>query len=317
MQINQISQNYNNIYINKPLKTRAVSTGEFSTPINFRGAIPKDCAEFALSKGLKKISDYTISEYKNLSETELTKLREAYHSGLGVQKDYYQMLEYLNDMAATKVEKYCDKKFGEGKYKVITIGRSLSSIGKVLGYKIGEDRVVNVPLSDAVQYINTNNIERLKETSDDVENFTKFLNSKGLSKEELKNKKTKYVIMDYCATGKSLDGAYNLFTDKDVLGEKHVYALDINDCIDDFADASSLEAHLCTCSFKRYAYVGRAERLKDVPSAAKIPEGSMHDKLFRFKLLDNEMQRQKTAPKHTEPQKQSFFKTVWNKLFNN
>lgn len=313
MQVSNIQPNLN-INLNQPIKNKDISSSAYVSPVNFRGNITKDCADFALTRGLNKIKNFTVSEYKTLTPEELAKLRKTYQADVNNEKDYYKKLEYLHEFTASKIKKYCDKKYGEGKYNVITIGRSLSSVGKLLGYKIGENRVINIPLSDANQYVDKNTINYLKTYTPDVKNFTKFLKDSGLSKHKIGKSKEKYIIMDYCSTGASLEGATKLLTDKDVLGKKNIESLDVKKCVKDYADADRLEVALFTNSFKPFAGVGRAESLAEVPNAAKMPESTEISKLFRFKLLDNEMSKSKIEK--SIPEVQSFFKTLWKKVFD-
>ena len=134
----------NNITYNQYDYNRSVSECP-SKNINFCSKIKVDSLELTLSKSFKKLGNFTIKEYKTLSEPEKQTLRGAYTEMTKRNTlHYYKKDETMHNEIAENMKQYFDDKYGKNKYKVITIGRSLSSIGKVLGYKIGEKNVINI-----------------------------------------------------------------------------------------------------------------------------------------------------------------------------
>ena len=272
--------------------------------VPFRGGIQADKTDFLLFKPLLetlgKLKNYTVEEYKNLSEQELQTLRIACNNILlpANPNIMYSSDESIHEMASEYVKNYLDKKYGKDGYVVITIGRSLSSIGKVLGYKIGEDRVKNIPLSEAKKYLDDSFIEKEKRNGG-IAALKKFLNSIGLNKEKIEQSDKRYIIMDYCNSGKSLKGATKLLTRDDVLGNRKIDSLDIIKCIHDLSEVAdsceeySLQMYLYYGKGKKLSFVKQASCLEDVPKAiVNTTEDSVMNRLLRFKMLDNVMQKQ-------------------------
>ena len=185
---------------------------------------------------LNHFNDFSRSEYLKLSKSEIMRLRKRY------DKIFSPLLgpngntetEVLHSYAANCVKKVFDTQFGEGNYTVLTIGRSLSSIGKVLGYKIGEDNVHNIPMSSVGRYnYNIANplnyfsfLKNLKQ--DNVASLTKYLESIGLSRKNIETSGKKYILTDFCYTGHSLIGVENVFKSDFVWGSKsdNVFGVD-------------------------------------------------------------------------------------------
>ena len=304
----------NNVIRNYAVNSKYKSNSVKNT--HFCGNIAGDKTVFLLNDVLQKLSYYTKSEYKNLSKEEIQKLRQEYEYLIKDNKIYYERLEQMHQMASQRIEECCDNKYGKGKYHVITIGRSLSSIGKVLGYRIGEENVTNIPLSDANQYLDKTQMKYMSIYTNNIENFSKFLKTLGLSKNKIKSSGKKYIIMDYCATGASLEGATTLLTRADILGNKNIQSMSVIDCIQDISEANRLNSVLICCGLKHFSFVDKAYSLDSVPSAVKNPNtrADLLCKLFWFKLLDNEMNREIISQKYTKEQKQPVIKTVIHKI---
>ena len=296
MQINFLDRYQNSIPSNRTLKLKNVSAVSNYKKINFCASINPDSLDITLSKGLSKLKKYTKEEYQRLNKQEIKQLRQEYKK-IADRNIYYVQKEESHEITSERIKDYCNEKYGEDNYKIITIGRSLSTIGKVLGYKIGEENVINLPLSDAGKYLNKKYTDILKKDGE-IDRLREFLSTIGLSKDDRKLSGKHYVIMDYSATGKSLKGATRLLTRSDVLGTRHVHSLSVCDCMTNFLEENRLNSELSFCTYKPYAFVSRAENLRDIPEAMKIPE--RHDtesRLFLFKLLDNQMNHSKLKSK--------------------
>ena len=247
------------------------------------------------TSNIPKLAEFTISEYNHLSEIELIKLRNLAKQDI---LKYNILDEKAHDIASDNVISYLNNKYGKDNYFIIIIGRSISSIGKVIGYKIGENNVVNVPLSGAQQY-SVPAYMTLFENNGNLEVFKQYLKTIGITKDKLKASGKTCIIMDYCISGKGLKGVFDLFTRDDILGKENVVALDILTCIEKnekFTCTDTLKSYLDVCLYKKkykdLAFVNKAKFLTDVPEASKIPVNSREDQLFRFKLLDNFMRKQ-------------------------
>ena len=243
----------------------------------------------SISNIMAKISHYTIDEYKSLSEEELNLIRYV------CQKELKPQIfeEKIHDLVSENIKNYLNNLYGQGKYIVLIVGRSLSSIGKVLGYKISEENVKNIPLSNAGKYLYQDNIEKEKKCGG-IEVLKAFLKSIGLSKEKINDSDKKIVILDFCVTGSSLKGAKKLLTRDDILGQKNISALNVEDCIQDEQDKSVLEKRLFFSKYKDISFVERADTLSDIPNAiVNTKKDKMEFRLFRFRLLDNFMKYKK------------------------
>ena len=292
MQIQAIS-NYKVYSINKPSPVKQNSHSDF---ITFSGRdifIHSDKNNI-----LKKFKNFSINEYLRLSPQELQTLREEYITACADKLPLYQRFEKIHDITASCMKNFFDGRFKNEKYIVIPIGRSLSSIGKVLGYKIGEENVKNIPLSDAKRFNYHNNLINASENGE-IDCFKKFLQSIGLDVSNVKNSNNKYILTDYTCSCYSLSGAKKLFqfifeqeNDKfftfDITGffEK----LDINNPEIKLVK-KYLETDLFSSKYKNFSFVNYCPNLKDTQNAIKnIDEDLELVNLFRFKLLDNEMQ---------------------------
>lgn len=181
---------------------------------------PKSLLESALAK-LRKI---TLSEYKSLTKEEILALRSEissiknHNTGVEVLNQDIKMHHYITEA----IKQSFDKEFGVGKYVVIAIGRSLSSISKLLGLKIGEQNVKNIPMSH-LTIIDTQGANQLQEWATERESiaYKKYLESIGLTRQAVEDSNKTYVIMDYAFSGKSLKNAYKILTSDSFLGNKN------------------------------------------------------------------------------------------------
>lgn len=311
MIINNSFNTTNNIY--PAAKPSSVS----SNRINFCANVKPDKFQSLLSSGLKKLGDFNPNNYRTLTKSELTRLRAEYANLIEKTDDNsLKDLETVHDIVTDNMKEYFDRKFGEGKYSVIIIGRSLSSVGKVLGYKIGKENVHNIPLTRAENYQMYDYIEEARKRGE-LDVLRNYLKSVGLSQGEIEKSGKTYIITDYCFTGASLKGAWNLLTEHDLLGHRNIEMVDVSKTIPDKALRNYFNHDLKYSSYKDYSFVEQSRILKDTEKHIIDPQkADIKTKLVWFKLLDNYMTQTKQVSKlKTEPQKESFLDSVLNFLF--
>lgn len=293
MQINNLSS-YNICQPTNNIRKAPVT----STPgVSFCGNVKTDTVNFAFTKGLKKLKNFSIEEYKTLTQEEINAIRDEYKNLKCADDNYIQRCEQIHGKAAESIRTTLNKMYGEGNYKVITIGRSLSSIGKVLGYQIGEENVINIPMSSAGRFLNKEYVRNM-EADGDIEILQEWLAKHGLNREGITNSGKQYVIMDFCLSGASLRGAEKLLTRSDLLGDKNIKAMDIKDCIKDKKFAASLHNELTFCNYKHFSFVDTCYSVPEMDSAMiNTEKADIVQKLMWFKLLDNEMRPPESVSK--------------------
>lgn len=249
---------------------------------------------------------FTIDWYKTLTPDKIDIFNKRadqyiYHNKewLFYDKNFNKHLHY-HDIIATGIKNALNDKFGADNYIVIPIGRSVSSICKCLGYKIGEDRIKPLPMSSARRFVDLENCK---------ENFkllTQYLKSIGLSKRDIKTTDKKYVFIDYCNSGRSLHGVKILFESNKVWGQQdNVYFEDIikllsrrkrnlaYDKIFPKKFLKDLEEEFLVSRYKRYALVKDCPRFHYLKDAVLQPEDYNYERqVFYWKLLDNEIKKQ-------------------------
>ncbi len=251
--------------------------------------------------------NFTTDAYKKLSEKDLEFLRARYES-MKQSKSwnyYFNSAETSHELASSGMEALFNHAYGKGNYVIITIGRSLSSVGKVLGYKIGEENVINIPISKASRF---NDIFYPKESADkELKYLIKYLETVGLSKEDIEKSGKHYILTDYCHTGVSLETMKNLFTSDKVWGKRdNVHSIGIKDILDavdtehiyNSAEKNDLMNNLDRCEYKTLSFVLQCHNFADISRAKTniffAPEAV---KLMWFKLLDNSQTVHKPLPK--------------------
>lgn len=265
---------------------------------------------------LPGLVNFTIDEYKKLSSAELETMRKdvdeyieqnnksikrATFAKFKVAKDLKKDLDKdvkVNDWAAEEIKKSLDNTYGEGNYVFVPIGRSLSSVGKSLSYKIGEDNVKILPMSRAARFID---MSRFRE---DADKLNQYLDSIGLSKNEVETSGKTYIFSDFCDTGASKLGVKRLFESDYVWGEQpNVKFENVADILDAVKPDETQEGYssyekssnyfnwaIRMIDYKPYSLVERCENLANTQEAVIKPENySPVSKIFMFKLLDREM----------------------------
>ena len=255
---------------------------------------------------LQKLHSVNINEYEQLSSLDKILLRTRVRcEKLNLKKicksifcckskkishrNYNCFAESIpvNIRAANILKLGLDRKYGEGNYVLVTIGRSMSTIAKSMTYLIGDENVRQVPLSYARRF-NGKNPFKL-ESRRGLKIFLKHLEFIGLTPEKVVTSNKTYVFLDYCLTGNSLHGAENLFRSKKVLGVcgnmEFIDVKDIMEPIDSAFTKEMVNIYFDGEYFKDYALVAGCDKLKHTIRAANhdLPDKV---KLFFFSILD-------------------------------
>lgn len=254
-------------------------------------------------RGLSKLNKITKEEYFLLSEVEKTALRNELWTKLMTSRSDILLHQY----AVNTIESVFDKQYGKGNYVVISIGRSLSSISKLLEHRIGKDNVKNIPLSSVEGFYHScADIEDYRGRVNDMvylegfNSYKRYLDSIGLDKQTVETSGKNYIIMDYAASGKSLKGAYTILTIDELLGNKkrNITMASMRDLTsmneDDFNLGIILDQKLHRSSFKQYSFVDTL--YSDIDAVYKaadytkfLDKGAQEIvKLFGFGLMDSE-----------------------------
>ena len=256
----------------------------------------------AIFNPMKKFKDFSLEEYSKLSPFELSILRTRYKC-LEKTDYFYKNTEIMHDKLSDAIKTGLDKKYGENNYRVVVIGRSLSSIGKVLGYKIGEDRVINVPLSAVGSgYYSSRETIQSFEKGGAIKQFSDYLDTLGLSKDSVVNSKEKLVVMDYCCTGESLNGADNLFKylydDSSNVVAENPYTL-----INGHSLKKTFSGLMLSSAYKPYSFVDKCLYIGSSPNrVVDTQKADYKTRLVWFNLLDSVASKRHTNIKdvHTD-----------------
>lgn len=270
----------------------------FSTnTINFKGQLPCDIVELSLkakelnlNEILGKFKKFSPSEYKKLTENEIKFLRQKFSELLKTEDCYYYSEEILkkHQKAANYIEETLDKKYGKNNYKVITLGRSLSSIGKSLGCKIGEENVINMPVSDASMFIYPPYLSMYMRKYP-IDGLKKFLEDNNLTKEIVENSDKKYVLMDFCYTGDSLKGCKNLLEQDCFMGKKNLETFDFKDCLPQNEYYNEFHNDFASCRYKHLSFVRKTKHLNSDKCVINPEDVNNTTKLTWFRLLDDQL----------------------------
>ena len=150
---------YNQSYYNQYQKNNYKKSEPKIPMLNSTEVLPTSNVSFNgifnLSKFIKKIMSEPIDEFVHFNKEEYLKLSEAQKDKIRTQfnlimeneNDNLRLIGEINAYISDCVKTMFDKEFGEGKYVVLPIGRSLSTIGKSLGVRIGEENVVDIEIN--------------------------------------------------------------------------------------------------------------------------------------------------------------------------
>ena len=263
---------------------------------------------------------FTKDEYLRLSQAEIEKLRVRSFNFLKKSNiDAVNAFDDIHSVVHAVLKDSFDKFFGAGNYVVITLGRSLSTVGKALGYRIGEENVVNMPMSWARRFLPESTrvgdhfdvYRKILSKNEHIGRFLTCLDNIGLNKEKVLSSGKNYVIMDYCSSGDSLKGAEFLFRSDYVWGpEAKVYTVDILRALEKYdmpklnmyrSDLDTplkmdalplLSKSFCASHLKAYAQINRALSLGDTEDAMNAVVARYNREeygLMTFRMLDNAM----------------------------
>ncbi len=300
----QNKQGYYTGFNNNPNKVQNLS---------FRGELTSDAVQLSspYQRALGKLQKITKDEYDSLSASEKTALRIKI-SKLPNKEQLKKDIK-MHQFAAESLRQAFDMEFGKDKYVVVPIGRSLSSISRLLALKIGEENVKNIPMSSMHQYyiegLNfsayLSNIERFK-SQRGFKEVKNYLESIGLSRNVVKNSGKTYIITDYACSGMSLEGAYTVLSSDALCGneKKNVIFATLNDVASltgKKAEIKNLEDDMLASNYKKYSFVGKTRQ--DFIGYAKAAnqrilrqnnsKSAESEKLFGFALMDDEFNRRK------------------------
>jgi hypothetical protein len=237
-------------------------------------------------KTLNEIGSLTSANVSSADENARLFLRENTPARL-------RELAQMTCFGAEKIKSALDNKFGKNKYVLISIGRSMSSIAeavKLLGADVRE-----IPMSGLRR--KEPDIESLSQTG--INNLQQYLTSIGLTKKELsKNKRKKYVLVDYTYYGRSLNRTKNLLQNDIFLGnQKNLISMPAVELLNEDYHASGFESLFQYCRFKYFANVGKLDfnNLEQIfvqsnPDTAKEYLGNFTKfvrNLFKFNVLDS------------------------------
>ena len=247
----------------------------------------------------------TVSWYKNLTPEKKELLNKYADNHIYHNKEWlfydknFNKAQHYHEIITTGIKDKLNDRFGEGNYVVIPIGRSLSSVGKCLGYKIGEENVKQLPMSSAGRFM------YLEDCKEDFSLFNKYINSIGLSKEDVKKLGKHYVFIDFVNSGRSLKGARHLFESDKVWGEHfdNVHFENVLKLLPEvptelvkedlfFGDtfAKDFKSMLMNGQFKKYSAVKDCPRFTYLEDAVIEPENYDTDRMvFYWKFLDGEL----------------------------
>lgn len=238
-----------------------------------------------------KLKNFNIAEYRQLSKAEINSINKMIYESFWLLYDEQKFFDYLNyhNIAAASIKNKLESKYGVGNFVFIPIGRSLSSIGKCLGFKIGENNVKQLPMSGAYRFKNMESNSR-----ENFDIFNEYLSSIGLSKDKVQTSGKKYIFTDYCHTGASLYGAERLFKSEKVYGNlDNLEFINVKHLLSDI-QSDIIQKKIDDCfynlEFKPYSLVQKCYSLLDTKNAVIKPEEYTREaKYFYFKLLDNEL----------------------------
>lgn len=243
---------------------------------------------------LNRLKDFSVEEYNSLSPEELEKIRTEYETTICTnpyRKKKNELVEQLHDVASDLIIDNLNEKYGEDNWVLISLGRSASSIVKVVGYKVGEDRAKQIPMSKAKKYASFERIDSLEGTQE-LDEFKDYLTSIGLGADEVSKSDKHYVLVDYCASGKSLFGAENLLNSRFLYNDNpRFHAESIMSFIpEDHPHRRDIHKALVFMKFKDISGIEKCEDLKETKNSF-IDTSKIDDKInfLRFKLLDNVM----------------------------
>jgi len=261
------------------------------------------CDTFEKSPSFTRSEPYTVDWYKKLDPDKKEKIDKRadeyiYNNAFYLHYDvsFNHELKYT-DIASDCIKDSLNEKYGEGNYVVIPVGRSLSALGKFLGYKIGEDKIKSLPMSSAGRFLD------LEKSNEDFEVLEKYLKSVGLTKRKVEKSDKQFIFMDYCHTGNSLKGVQNLFESDKIWGRlDNVHFENVMNLLPKAEDEKEIggipseeflktfELDLCRSRYKKYSVVKDCPRFYYLKNAVLDPEHYPYEtQIFYWKALEKEI----------------------------
>ena len=240
------------------------------------------------------LKDYTPEEYNKLSPDYIDKLRKEYEETMYADPEEEaenKLTEEIHDVASDIIIDSLNDEYGEDNWVVISLGRSPASIVNVIGYKVGADKAKHLPMTRATRFAGKNSVEALENTKE-LSDLKDYLSSIGLGVDEVTESNKHYVLVDYCASGMSLFGGYNLLNSELLYNDNpRVHSRSLVSLIPaDNPQNFILEDAFHFGKFKFYSGIKKCYSLSDTKdSFCKPEEVSLKDNLMRFRLLDNAM----------------------------
>ena len=244
---------------------------------------------------IDKLKEISVAEYKKLSPDFIKKLRRECSEVLYTdsKRELMKDIEEKHDIVSDLIIERLNTLYDKGNWVLISLGRSVSSIAKVVGYKAGEACVKQLPMTRANRFLDNKNITKLWDT-EDLYQFKKYLSSIGLSERDVARSGKHYVLIDYCSSGGSLWGGYNLLTSNLLYGKNpRIHIFDVLSFIP-VKDPlyNKLEEDFYYSKFKELSEVKKCYAMWDTANSIyQLSELSVPNKLMRFKLLDNVMRK--------------------------
>ena len=317
MKISEIKSNkYTSLSLQKNIQNR-ITNKNYAQFINFQGNLVQDSfIKLEETKPINLLKQFTKEEYLKLTEIQKKQLRIEYNK---LEAEHPTLLKHLGEIHAyisRGIKEIFDKRFGKDKYEIILIGRSLSTFEKPLATFIGSNNVKTIPMSNARRFLTDiskqeNYEDFVKNLKDDkgFKEFTNFLNSHNLSKEDVNSSGKSYILMDYGYSGKSLMGTEQLFKSDMVWGnnKKNIHTVDFMRLIENFDETNftreiandntpiigsimyKLRSDLFNSAYKDFSTIGRAENFSDTTKAAN-KKLDTNAKLIYFNLIDKSVQ---------------------------
>ncbi|MCQ2743274.1 MAG: hypothetical protein MJ230_00565 [bacterium] len=259
---------------------------------------------------IDKLKRFTINEYRQLSKSEIASINamidgiiqnktwkdaseniffdNAHHLFTDYTSTWSKFDEYLegHNIVTTDMKDKLEKKYGADNFVVISIGRSLSSICKCLGYKIGEENVIQLPMSEARRFCH--NIEKIKQSGIDA--LTDYLASFGMTKEAVQNSGKKYIFTDYRCRGGTMAGAKTLFKSNRMFGNTdNIIFVDIINMMPDYY-GTWLSQALGNMDYKDLSLVNMCDNLfRTTKSVYKPEDWDLLLKSFYFKFMHSKV----------------------------
>ena len=268
---------------------------------------------------IDKLKQFTLSEYRQLSKSEISSINamidgiiqnktwknasdntifdNAGHMFIFYKNTWDNFNDYLkyHDIVATEMKSRLEEDYGAGNFVVISIGRSVSSICKCLGYKIGEENIIQLPLSRASRFCYPYNFSKLKQEAIDI--LTNYMASMGMTKKAVQTSGKKYIFTDYRNFGATMAATERLFTSDRMFGNTD--NMKFNDILKllhyDYFHTDELSYQqlfdtLANLKFKSLSVVNMCDNLfRTAKSVYKPEDWDLLLKSFYFKFMDNEV----------------------------